>query len=78
MSITSQDHIHFSDAGCIGDFVSVYCGLSQGFHISLGSCHIVMDIPETLNKETAGAAERVYQDAIFDTMAICAKVPKMP
>ena len=59
MSIASQNHIHFSDAGCIGDFVSVYCGLPQGFHISLGSCHIVMDISKALNKKTAGAAEWV-------------------
>lgn len=25
-----------------------------------------------------GATDGIYQDAIFDTMAICAKVPKMP
>ena len=59
MPVTGQDHIHFSNTGCIGDLVSVHRGLPQGFHVGLGSGHIVMDISETLNKETAGAAEWV-------------------
>lgn len=35
-----------------------------------------MDIPETLNKETAGAAERVYVPTDFDTKEKALSVAK--
>lgn len=69
---------HVRDAEHVREllFLDAVDGAADRFLIR-GRLHLLLELLQPAHEEATGAAREVYQDAIFDTMAICAKVPKM-